>query len=407
MTLEVWERAEAADATGVGPDAAGRPASTSGTARRRLWWALAVAAAVALVAGAIWLAYARAAHRGTPLDPDNAGPEGSRAVARVLDQRGVDVTIARRQDVLLAAEVSSDTTVVVTSTFQLSDATAGNLLRHSLPARRLVLVRPDAFVLDALDLPVTAATQADTGAPLRAGCSLAGLDPGDTIVSGAAAYTTVERTATRCFTRTGAAAVVALPATHSRPEVVVVGSTDLLRNDAVTRFDHAGVGLRLLGRGDSLVWYVPSYLDFDVADQTGGSAAPDALWPLVGLALCALLVLMVWRGRRFGPLVHEPLPAVVKAIETTQSRGRLYRKAGDTARAGAALRARTLRRLAQRLGLPPGAEPAAVADAVTAATGLDPHRVHRVLAGPPPADEPALVALNHDLSQLEKEVRRA
>jgi hypothetical protein len=200
---------------------------------------------------------------------------------------------------------------------------------------------------------------------------------------------------------------VALPASAGRPQVVVLGDTDVLRNDSITRLDSAGVAVRMLSRGDSVLWYVPSYLDVTATDDTATSEVPRAIGPLAFLALWALLVLMVWRGRRFGPLVTEPLPAVVKAIETTQSRGRLYRKAGDSARAGEALRARTVRRLAARLGLPAGASPSAVADAVVQATGADPHHAHGVLAGPPPSSESALVDLAHDLSQLEKDVRRA
>ena len=31
----------------------------------------------------------------TPMDPDNPGPDGARALARVLDHEGVDVEVAR------------------------------------------------------------------------------------------------------------------------------------------------------------------------------------------------------------------------------------------------------------------------------------------------------------------------
>ncbi len=60
---------------------------------------------------------------------------------------------------------------------------------------------------------------------------------------------------------------------------------------------------------------------------------------------------MLWRGRRLGPLATEPLPVVVKAIETTRSRGRLYRKSGDRAHAADALRSATRARAATRLRL--------------------------------------------------------
>ena len=39
---------------------------------------------------------------GTPLDPDNPGPDGAQALARVLDDQGVDVTVARDAEALEA-----------------------------------------------------------------------------------------------------------------------------------------------------------------------------------------------------------------------------------------------------------------------------------------------------------------
>jgi hypothetical protein len=162
----------------------------------------------------------------------------------------------------------------------------------------------------------------------------------------------------------------------------------------------------MLSRGDRLVWYVPSVLDVSAADSTARSEVPRALGPLALLGLFALLAAMLWRGRRFGPLVVEPLPAVVKAIETTESRGRLYRRARDTGRAGAVLRAASTRRLAVYLGLPPGSAPGSVAVAAARATGRPLTDVLALLAGAPPQDEDAMIRLAHDLSTLEKEVHR-
>ena len=85
---------------------------------------------------------------------------------------------------------------------------------------------------------------------------------------------------------------------------------------------------------------------------------------LVGVAVVLLAVV---RGRRLGRLVREPLPVVVRAIETTESRGRLYRRAGDRERAAAVLRAGTAQRLTARLALARGAAPAALVGAVSAA----------------------------------------
>ncbi|MFC8501863.1 DUF4350 domain-containing protein [Pedococcus sp. NPDC057267] len=411
MTLQVWERAAAREATldasSGAPSAGGAPARGRRRARGRLLWAGAVLVALALVALAVQVGLARSAHRGQELDPQNTGPEGARAVARVVDDKGTRVRVVRSEGALDGAEVDGRTTVVVTRTDALSAETARSMLDHARGARRLVLVAPSRFLLTELALPVVPVAPATGPRAVRAGCNLDGLSPTDTVAGGADLYSSEAPGATPCFTVGDGSGLVSLPPSGGHPEVVVLGDTRLLRNDSVTRLDAAGVAVRLLTRGDSVVWYVPSFLDVTSSDTTATSPVPKAIGPLVFLALWALLVLMVWRGRRFGPLVTEPLPAVVKAIETTQSRGRLYRKAGDAGRAGEALRARTVRRLAARLGLPAGASAAAVARAAAEATGQDAAHVSATLAGPPPTSESALVDLAHDLSQLEKDVRRA
>src|SRR5262245_46823529 len=52
----------------------------------------------------------------TDLDPDNPGPNGGQALARVLDGQGVEVTVARGAEALEATDLGDDTMVVVTST---------------------------------------------------------------------------------------------------------------------------------------------------------------------------------------------------------------------------------------------------------------------------------------------------
>jgi hypothetical protein len=121
----------------------------------------------------------------------------------------------------------------------------------------------------------------------------------------------------------------------------------------------------------------------------------------VGAALAATIL---WRGRRFGALVVEPLPVVVKAVESTQGRGRLYRRVRDPGHAAAVLREATARRLATRVRLPAGSPVPVVADAAAAHLGADPRAVRDVLVDRPVVDDRALTRLAADLAALEKEV---
>ena len=53
-------------------------------------------------------------------------------------------------------------------------------------------------------------------------------------------------------------------------------------------------------------------------------------------------LLVLWRARRLGPVVTEPLPVVVRSAEVVEGHGRLYSRAGARDRAAAALRAGTM-----------------------------------------------------------------
>ncbi|HET7193533.1 MAG TPA: DUF4350 domain-containing protein, partial [Nocardioides sp.] len=99
-----------------------------------------------VVAVAVVVLLGGGARTGTPLDPDNPGPDGAQALARVLEEQGVDLTVARDAEALEATGVA-DTTVVVTSTELLGESTTDRLLAHTRGAP-LVLVDPAPGLVD-------------------------------------------------------------------------------------------------------------------------------------------------------------------------------------------------------------------------------------------------------------------
>jgi hypothetical protein len=115
---------------------------------------------------------------------------------------------------------------------------------------------------------------------------------------------------------------------------------------------------------------------------------------------------MLWRGRRLGPLVVEPLPVVVKAVESTQGRGRLYRRVRDREHAAGILREATRRRLGNHLRLPPDTGSEELVHAVTRATGRPPDALRGLLETGSVPDDTALTRLAHELAALEREVHR-
>jgi hypothetical protein len=191
--------------------------------------------------------------------------------------------------------------------------------------------------------------------------------------------------------------------------VVLLGASDAISNDQVLRADNAAFALRLLGQHDRLVWYVPS-LDDLVADDGVSLTTLLPRWLRPGLLLAAIaaLALLLWRARRLGPLATEPLPVVVKAIETTRGRGRLYRKAGDRAHAAEALRSATRTRVADRLRLGSRPDPGTLVRDLARHTGRPVEEIDRLLGpgAPAPATDHDLIALAGRLAELDREVRR-
>jgi hypothetical protein len=120
-----------------------------------------------------------------------------------------------------------------------------------------------------------------------------------------------------------------------------------------------------------------------------------------------VLLVALWKGRRIGPLVAERLPVVVRASETVEGRGRLYRSHRASDRAADALRTATLQRLLPRLGLGPNAEPTAIVAAVVGRIGQDPEFVRHTLFGPAPATDTDLLNLSHALDNIERQVAQS
>jgi hypothetical protein len=333
------------------------------------------------------------------LDPSNAGPTGARALAHVLADQGVKVTVVRSAAALESTTLDRNTTVVVTSADDLGTSTLARLQRH-LGEADLVVVHPGYTVAqdlgqpDGLDLRQTANVTADCNDPTYDHLRMS--------TRTGTAYPEINGSG--CF-RVGERYLVLKPGGN----LTLVGSADLLSNEQITHADNAAIALRLLGQNPRLVWYVP-----DAGDQVAGDAVPfhtllpHWLQPAALLAAIALIALALWRGRRLGRLVTEPLPVVVTAIESTRSRGRLYRKAGDRAHAAAALRRAARVRLADQLGLPRQAadDVEVLVRSLAPHTRTDPARL-RGLIGPghePRTDDDLILLANH-LADLMKEVR--
>jgi hypothetical protein len=191
--------------------------------------------------------------------------------------------------------------------------------------------------------------------------------------------------------------------------VTLLGSGAPLSNAALASRGDAALALNLLAGSRQIIWLVPQR---PAVPGTSPGPAKSLLQEIPGPAyLVALQVFLavvlaaLWRMRRLGPLVTEPLPVIVRASETVEGHGRLYRSRHSRDRAAAVLRTAATRRITTRLALPATADPGTVCAAVSARTGREPARLREVLFGPVPRDDAALVALGRAIDAIEEEVR--
>ncbi|BBX19907.1 hypothetical protein CRI77_05850 [Mycolicibacterium duvalii] len=377
--------------TAVGPTVRARMRSIR-------WVALAL---VVIVAVATLTTYLTAARPGGRLDARSTGPEGTHALIALLRDQGIEVVVADTvADVERAA--GPDTLIVAAQTFHLyDDDQLARLAR--LPGDRLVL-EPIGTTREQL-APLLRRTESVQFGGLSPGCDLREAVRAGTVQFGAAdSYEASEDTSvTRCYD-----GVLARYRAGGRT-VTVVGSAAFVMNSALLEEGNAALALNLAGTQPRMIWYAPQRGE---GTESRGDASvfdlipPQVTW-LVWQLVVAVGLLALWRGRRLGPLVAEQLPVVVRASETVEGRGRLYRSRRARDRAAEALRTATLQRMLPRLGLQTGAAPAAVAAAVAQRCGGDPQMLTHTLYGPAPDTDTDLVNLARALDDIERQVAQS
>lgn len=385
------------DSTGVGPRAS------------EIWRAARapLAIAVLLVVLGTLLAVVRSGGRRGELDPAGVDPAGSRALATLLRERGVDVrrvhTVAEAASAGLAGG-----TVFVPLPERLPRGSLTGLADRG--GADLVLVDPDDDTLAALagsvrrSGPVAVASR-------QPACDLPAATGAGSAELGGTAYAVTDPDATQCYASGGRPTLVALTAAAGR--VTVVGAPALFTNERLADDGNAALAEGLLGQQPTLLWLLPA-----PAELPAGPAAEDPpglldLLPsrvllAVGQLAVAVVLFALWRARRLGPVVAETLPVVVRSAETVEGRARLYRASGARPEAAEALRAGVRARLGDLLGRPPDGSPGALAEGTAARTGRPAVEVSGLLygAGRDVPDDAALVRLAGELDAMEREVRR-
>ncbi|TDE96099.1 DUF4350 domain-containing protein [Occultella glacieicola] len=396
-------RGRRVDAGGHGPDgAAGTPGTPRAPERENRRTVIIVAAAVVLlVLAALALGRGGQSRSDLPLAPNNPEPGGARAAAQILGEHGVDVTLVRRTADVLAQD-QADTTLVIVGADELS---SDQLTALADTQAEVVLLGLGYASITELTSTVTV-TAGGARAPRSSDCADPDAEAAGTIDTAGPGITGSGAVQT-CFALGEDAGAYAVWEESGRTWRALPNGFPAT-NEGLALEGNAALVLRALGQHEQLLWYVPDPNDPFTLDDD--ASAPQTFFlpeAVVYQILVVALAVVIWRGRRLGRVVVEPLPVVVRAAETTRGRGRLYRRAGAHAHAGAALRAGTLARVGSRIGLPSAAGPDQVIDALARATGRSPGELEHLLYGPPPTDDDSLVALTQALDTMESEVHRA
>lgn len=377
-------------------------ASTAPRRGRRVatWIAIGLALlVVGGIGGAISAANQWAAREA--LDPDSAGPSGTRALAEILRDHGVAVEVVRDRTAAAEALASAPATLVLPDAPALSDDA---LTALTDAATDVVLVEPRARTLDLL-LPGSAPAGVAADSAVAADCDLDAARRAGEITPGSVYSAGADVAA--CY-RSGDGFAL-LTSGADGDGVSAVDGRALFTNEHLAESGNAALAVNLMGRHPLVVWYVPGIGDTDLtdADPTLGELTPPWVSPVIVLLLVAGAAAGIWRGRRFGTLVAERLPVTVRASETTEGRARLYARAGDPLHAADRLRIGALQRLAALLGLGPTAAAPEIADAAAGRLGADRAAVRGILIDDIPRSDADLVALSTRLRDLEDAVRAA
>jgi hypothetical protein len=355
-----------------------------------LWVAIAAAlVAVALLTG-------RPPRDGDPLDPSATGPAGTKALVLVLKELGADVTVATEPP----SATSGAVTLLLVDT--LDDADASALDRWVRSGGTLVVTDPRSrFAPPVRQVGLRFGGELSSDLE-RGACGIPALARVDHVdPEGGVGFDARAGTAS-CFGDERTAFVVARD--HGAGTVVAIGGAGVFTNAGLDDRDNSVLAASLLAPRDGT----------DVSSRRPPAAGParrslyDLVSPRVKQALLQLAVAFVlyalWRARRLGRPVAEPLPVPIPGSELTRAVGQLLQQQRRPEQAAEVLRADLRRTLAQRLGLPPDAPDEVVADAAAARSGIDRDAVWAALAGAPSGSEGELVALARLVDNVRLEV---
>ncbi|MET4004120.1 MULTISPECIES: DUF4350 domain-containing protein [Arthrobacter] len=402
------------------------------TPRQRLahWWRhwrfwLIVGAVFVLLSVLTFLAATSGNRSLDALAINNPAPAGAQAAASVLENQGVNVmatdSLAKTTAALSHNAYGASTVLFYDPRNILTPAQVSELAASvEENGSRLLAITPGPLTLKRLSPDFSAAGSTAGSSRVDAGCTNADAQAARSISGGGTTSALNEgppsgtlrlyKGAQTCFSPASGSSPAGggLLASNSSGDIFALGFSGVVNNHYLDQAGNAALTFRLLGSRPELLWYTASLNDIPPAQSPPSLAelTPTWMFPAAAWLMLVAVVGALWRGRRNGPLVQEPLPVIVKASETMAGRARLYQDARAVETATNTLRHASMTRLAHALRLGHGAEPAAVVEAVAIASRRPSTQVHAILLGAAPTSEKDMLTIAAELAALEEEVAR-
>ena len=378
-------------------------AQTTGPRWSQRWrrWRPGVIAVTLMLVPALLTVWARTTTSTIPLAIDNPKDWGTMAVAELLRHEGVSVSKASSLSEAVDAS-RQGATIAVVNADQLSDQDRRALAQAGGDVV-VIGAKGGGNALAGLTDMTAKGTAASTSSTLAPQCDDADAQAARSLAGTRASVSLQgDDDAVGCFPVGKDRYAYATDSLPSGATLRVLPDPAPVANAHLAQKGHAAMGVRALGHHSRVLWLDGQRMK---TPSLWNSPSTPPWLPVLILQLIVIAgVLAIVQGRRFGGIVSEDLPVVVRSTETTVARGRLYRQGSDRPRAAQALRSGTALRLGAALGLPPGASRRDVIAAVAMASGAAPATVDSLLYGPPPSSDDALATLAVQLDQLESEV---
>ena len=364
---------------------------------RRTRWVIGLLLAASLVTSAV-LVVLGSVNRRQADDPRSNIRSGAGALGQLLADEGVEIITTDEVDDAIA-RLGADATLVVANGNRLDEASARRLLAGG--AARVILLRPNTLTLRAFGVRATGQPAQDglfePECPVEAARRAGPVRLDDLRAS----YRADGPADFACYPTGSGHAYLGVRTAEGVPVELVGGG---IANSVLDAQGNAAFAMNVFGSSPNLVWLMSPTVT-PRGDATRTPTLLPAWWQMAMVQFfVAFVVAAIWRGRRLGPIMTEPLPVTVRASETVEGHGRLYSRLNARDRAAESLRTGSRARLSRAYGH--ADDPLALSAAVASRTGRDPAKVRALLYDAMPNTDDDLVDLARDLDRLEQEARR-